>query len=81
MQVLLSAMLIDALHAPLEDREIALNRVGMDRAVVTVDIFALAVTGEVMSREVLAKVLVLARFVRHDAGLFREPAPRIRTVA
>ena len=31
-QVLLGAMLVDALHAPLEDREVALNRVRVDRA-------------------------------------------------
>ena len=32
MQVLLGAMLIDTLHAPLEDREISLDGIGMDGA-------------------------------------------------
>ena len=54
-QVLLTTVLIHALHAALEDAEIALNRVGVDDATA---ILTLAVSGEI----VLGKVLV-------DAGV------------
>lgn len=43
-QVLLLAVLIDALHAALEDRKCALNCVGVDRRVFIIDILARAVT-------------------------------------
>lgn len=44
-KVLPAAVMIDALHAALEDGERALNGVGVDRAVVAVDVAAEAVKG------------------------------------
>jgi hypothetical protein len=67
-QVLLAGVLVNALHSTLEDAEIALNRVGVDRAVIRVNVFLLAVAHDAMPREVLVKIVVVAAFVVHDAG-------------
>lgn len=64
-QVLLGAVLIDALHAALEDAVIALNRVGVDRAA---PIFASPVADEIVPGEMLVEVCVLPRLIRHDRG-------------
>ena len=39
MQMLLAAVLIDALHAALEDRIVAFDRVAMNFGIVVVDVF------------------------------------------
>lgn len=69
MKVLLAAVLVDALHAALEDGERALNRVGVDGAVHEVDVLALAVPGEaVAAGEGRRELSVLARLVGHHTG-------------
>lgn len=45
MKMLVATMLIDALHAPLENREITFDGIGMDRAVVIIDILIGTVPG------------------------------------
>lgn len=65
MQVLLAAMLIDALHAALEDAVEAFNRIGMDGAA---HILACAVANVIMLGEELAEMRVLAGFIGHDMG-------------
>ena len=62
-QVVLATMLIDALHTALEHAVEAFNSVRMDVAVA--HILASAVRSEVVGREVLVKMGVLASFVRH----------------
>ena len=64
-QVLLVAVLIDALHAALEDAEIAFNRVRVDNATA---ILALAVRGEIVVCELAAKERVLLCLVGIDRG-------------
>ena len=69
MQVLVRAMLIDALHPALEDAEIALNGV---RGHVATDVFAAGVTDAFVSRDVLLGVGVEAAFVGVEGGLARD---------
>lgn len=59
-QVLLSAVLVDAFHAALEDREEAFNRVGVNAAA---DIFAGGVLDRLMGRKLGAGLGVEAAFV------------------
>jgi len=68
-QVLLAAVLIDALHAALEDGEVAFDRVRVDGLVVAVHVLACAVMNEIMTREVSGKLGVLRRLIRHDVRL------------
>jgi len=75
MQMLLPAVLIDALHPAFENAEIALNRVRVDLAA---PVLALTVAHEVMSRELALQVLVLARFVRNDLRLTGDVGPQDR---
>lgn len=65
-QVLLGAVLVNARHAPLEHAVEAFDRVCVDGASA---IFASAVSHVLLAGEVLAKVRVLAGFVRHDRRL------------
>lgn len=60
MKMLFTAMLINALHATLEDAEIAFNGVGVD---VAANIVALAVRGEVMFREIVTNLAELLGFI------------------
>jgi hypothetical protein len=69
MQMLFAAMLIDALHAALEDAEISLNRVRMN---VAANIFVCLVTHALMALEVITKGKVAAPLVSHHRGLFRD---------
>ena len=62
MQVLLRAMLVDALHAALEDAEVALDRIGMNG---TINVLADAVSDPTVRLESLADALVLARLIGH----------------
>jgi hypothetical protein len=50
-KVLLAAVLIDALHAAFEDREVAFDGVGMDRRIVGRYIFFLTVLYDAMLRK------------------------------
>ena len=61
-------MLVDATHAALEDREEALDRVRVDRAVGQIDVLARAVGCETVASEVIRKVAVGVRFVSHHRG-------------
>lgn len=64
LQVLRTAMLVDAAHPALEDAEKALNRVGVDGAVTLADILANAVIDRlVTTSERLAGELIEASFV------------------
>ncbi len=69
MKMLFTAMLINALHAALEDAEIALNRISMDN---TAAILALAVCREIVVCKVLTNASVLLGFVSVDRRLFRD---------
>ena len=84
MQVLLGAMLIDALHAAIEDRIVALNRVRGDglgyddglaigarlvgHFVPIAGIFFLAMVPRVMAGIASAGFLVLRGFIGHEAA-------------
>lgn len=70
-KVLLAAMLIDALHAALEDAEIALNRVGADDLFAFVaGVFVGAVVHAVMAGEAafLVHVAIPSGGIGHDGG-------------
>ena len=61
--MLLGAMLVYALHPPLEDAEIALDRVGMDRAAAPL---SCGVTDEIMSVEFVVQIAILVGFICVD---------------
>jgi len=66
-QVLLAAMLIDALHAALEDRIVVLDGIGADDALALIaHIFIIAVLDGIVAREPPAYVVIMARFVGHQ---------------
>lgn len=75
MQVRLATVLIDALHAALEDAERALNRVRVDDRVFPADIVALGMCRGAMAGKVQVHVAIVARIVgqqvcfRCDVGL------------
>src|SRR3546814_16933060 len=64
--MLLAAMLVDALHAALEDAEIAFDGVGVRGAT---DVLDLAVVDALMAGELFADLAVMAGFIRHDGGI------------
>src|SRR6185437_11804989 len=64
MQVLLAAMLVDALHAAFEDAVVAFNRVGVDVAVANV--FVCGVLYRAVARKLLADADIMPGFVRHQ---------------
>src|SRR3954470_12574807 len=66
MQVLLAAMLVDAFHAALEDREIAFDRVGAD---VAANMFFLAVIDSLMAGEFGTDCFVPRCLIRHQIAL------------
>src|SRR3546814_19861152 len=68
MQMLFTAMLIDALHAAFEDTEIAFDGVAVDRAVGEIDILARAVRRGAVTSEMQLHVAIAAMFVRHHAS-------------
>lgn len=65
-EVLLGAMLIDALYAPLEDREVAFDRVRVDLAA---SVFASRVLHGRMLGEVTASLAVQAALVSEEPGV------------
>src|SRR3546814_15073955 len=68
MQMLFTAMLIDALHAAFEDTEIAFDGVAVDRAVGEIDILARAVRRGAVTSDMQLHVAIAAMFVRHHAS-------------
>lgn len=81
MQMLLAAMLVDALHAALEDREIAFNRVRMDHErfaarqapnVRVTNIFLVTMVDREMCAELCADLGVETGLVGHELGLTRD---------
>jgi hypothetical protein len=66
MKVLLAAMLVDALHAALEYREIALDGVRRDDAS---DIFFEAVIDRFVAPKLFVQAAIRTRLVGHDGGL------------
>lgn len=67
-QMALAGVLIGALHAAFKDAEEALDRVGVDRPVLKVNVFLLTVAHYAMLRKALIQIVIMASFVRHDAG-------------
>jgi len=81
MQMLLAAMLIDALHAALKDGEIAFDSVGVDHiwlsvrkchSVCVADIFIFAMIDGGMPSEVIAELIVGRQFIGHHAGFLSD---------
>src|SRR5690606_3596341 len=66
-QMLFVTVLIDALHAALEDAEISLNGVAVDAAILKVHIFAASMIGGAMRREMVLHIVIAAVFVGHYA--------------
>src|SRR5579885_71455 len=69
MQVLGRAVLVDAPHPALEDRERALNRVGVDRGIVRVDVLARTVGDDAMLGERPAVAAVSQVLIGHQTRL------------
>lgn len=67
----MSAVLIYAFHATLEDRELTFDGVGVDSRINLRHVFALTVPSISMLGKVLAHMFVLACFISHDARLTR----------
>src|SRR3546814_4099176 len=67
MQMLFTAMLIDALHAAFEDTEIAFAGVAVDRLVGELDILPRAVSRGSVTSALQPPVPLAARLVRHHA--------------
>lgn len=63
MQMVFAAMLIDALHAALEDREEAFDGVGVD---VAANVFVLGMRDEFMRGEILAGATIDTALVGHE---------------
>ncbi len=68
-KMLFGAMLIDALKAALKHAVEAFNSVGVN---VAADIFAGLMAGETMRRKVLVDTAVVAGFIGHNDGLWRD---------
>src|SRR5207248_11749774 len=72
-QVLLGAMLINALHAALEDRIEAFDGIGMNGALALVpDVFLIGVTNGVMTGKFLAYATIQGSLIGHDLGFARD---------
>ena len=69
MQVLLTAVLVHAAHAALEDAEIAFNGIRVDCRVLAGDILAPPVRDRGVVGEIPANILVKRRFVRQPPRL------------
>lgn len=63
-----TAVLVNALHAALEDAEIALNRVRVNFRVLPADVLAHAVLDALILGEGFAQTFANARFVSHQRG-------------
>lgn len=65
-QMVFTAMLVDAFHAALEDRKVAFDGVGVDRPA---PVFAFIVTDNTVAGELTPDLGVVGRFVGHQMGL------------
>lgn len=68
-KMVVRAVLIDAFHAALEDREKTFDGVGVDGRVNLGNVFALAVPGKGVTSKVFVDVFVLPGLVGHDVRL------------
>src|SRR5258708_678475 len=66
-QVVVAAMLIDTFHTAFEDREEALDGVGMHGPIFARNVLAKHMTGEAVIREMQAQIFVLSRIISHYA--------------
>src|SRR3546814_2067391 len=80
MQMLFTAMLIDALHAAFEDTEIAFDGVAVDRAVGEIDILARAVRRGAVTSEMQLHVAKAAKFIRHHASRSEEHTSELQSL-
>lgn len=71
-KVIVGAVLIDALHSALEDREEPFNRVRMNVRTIVGDILALFVVNHAMLGKGASNQLVTVVLVRHELGFARE---------
>jgi hypothetical protein len=69
MQMAFVAMLINAFHAAFEDAVEALKRVGVNLATT---IFAGAMIDVFVAHKILVQMRVLASFIGHNSGFFRD---------
>src|SRR5216684_670222 len=86
--MLLTAMLVDALHAALEDRIEAFNRVGGDDGagftigeahnVRVADVFFFPVVHGIMAGEISANFHVVPRLISHQAAFLADVVPQDR---
>src|SRR4051794_28842727 len=65
-KVLLVAMLIDTLHAALEQAKVAFDGVGVDRCVLERDVLTLAVVDRIVAGELLTNLVVVLGLVGHQ---------------
>ena len=63
-----AAMLVNAFHAAFENAVVAFNRIRVDRAA---HIFIRFVTDALMAREVIPELGIMAAFIGHHRGFFR----------
>ncbi len=68
-QMLLAAMLVDALHAALENAEIAFNGISVN---VAANVFVCLVADALMARKMIAEREIMPSFVCHHRGFFRD---------
>ena len=69
-QMLLAAMLVDALHATLEDTVEAFDRVSVNLWFFALNILAGAVRGKVIARKRIGQLSILFRFIGMNRRLF-----------
>lgn len=75
MKVLLTAVLINALHATLEDAVVAFKRIGVN---IAATIFAHAVIDVFVAREILTQMRVLTSFAGHDGSFLGDVGTKDR---
>src|SRR5437016_3884067 len=78
MQMLLAAMLIHALHAALEDRIEAFNRVRGDYVDTVANVFLFAMVDRAVAVKLAAYFHVVSRFVGHELAFPANVGPQDR---
>ena len=68
MKVLFRAMLVNASHTTLEDREKALNSISMDRGIVSINVFVGRMPNGAVSRKDWSNIIVVAGIVGDKFG-------------
>jgi len=66
MQVIVGAMLVNALHAALEDAEKPFNGVGVDSAIIAADILAYFMLNHIVRRKFITYLLVDIVVIGHE---------------